>query len=129
MRILVPFRNKQKGLCVSKIALILLLLLLLTTRRSNKPPKANKATHALPPSQSIKSLPLYTLPGGSISFKSFFMTYSHPRRGIPQMSITFITDLSQILDHSLTGFIISNFSRWEFWCRLGINNRDFAHLK
>ena len=45
-----------------------------------KPPEANTATHALPPSQSIQSLLFYTLPEVPISFKSFFMTSSHPRR-------------------------------------------------
>ena len=37
-------------------------LQLLTTHSSTKPPKANTAAHALPLSQSIQSLPLYTLP-------------------------------------------------------------------
>ena len=44
----------------------LLLVLLLTIRRSTKPPEVKTATHGPPlPSQSILSLPLYTLPRSS----------------------------------------------------------------
>jgi hypothetical protein len=59
------------------------LLLILTALRSTKPPDANTTTHAPPPSQYIQCFPLYTLPGSLVSFKSFFMTSSHPRRGRP----------------------------------------------
>ena len=43
------------------------ILLLVTTHRSTKSSEANTATYAPPPSQSIQSLPIYTLPKSSLT--------------------------------------------------------------
>ena len=52
------------------------------THHSTKPPKANTATHAPPPTQIYSKPPsLNPSKEGPIFFKPLFMTPSHPRRG------------------------------------------------
>ena len=61
---------------------VLCALLLLTTHRSTKSPEATTATHTLALSQSIQSLPLYTLPGSS-HFLQIFHYLLQPKRRRP----------------------------------------------
>ena len=106
-----------------------ILLLLLTSHHSTKLPEANTATHAPPPSQSIQSFPFYTLPGSPISFRSFFMTFSHPRRARPAFHLALNGWLTRTFFGNLSSFIrITNPSHLNLSFIVALENMTGSHL-